>query len=349
MSTGEAELASSTADLPFEKRIENYLAHQFGAEGLLADGATKIVGGGSRETWSVHVQYETAGGIATERDLIIRIDPEVSLLPSNRHVEYAMYQAFAQVPRVPVPEVLFNEDSSSALGNSFFVMEKVSGDSEPALLLSPLYEQGRPQIAREMMEILGNIAKADYRQIGLLDTIAAPQPADIWAIQLDHWEKTLHDHQLGPNPVTEAAIRYLRRQPPPPPPRVTVVHGDYRIGNFLYGPDRIEAVVDWEMAHLGDPHEDLAWAFAQNWRTGANPHLVGGLLERDEAIELWEQTSGLRVDPEALRWWQVFTHVKGNAIWLTGAHTRAVNYSCTAWMFVDKQEMWMLEDMGVVS
>ena len=70
-------------------------------------------------------------------------------------------------------------------------------------------------------------------------------------------------NELEPQPIIRAAIRWLRANPPPPPERVSVVHGDYRVGNFLYTKEGIHGIVDWEMAHLGDPLEDLAWSFME--------------------------------------------------------------------------------------
>jgi aminoglycoside phosphotransferase (APT) family kinase protein len=343
----DAVKAGNAMTASFEERIADYLAPALGHAKVTVDSTNKFTSGGSRETWSVGVKCESHDGTVTTRDLVFRLDPEVSLLPSNRDTEYGVYEAFAQVPGVPVPAVVLNEDDPTPLGMSFFVMEKASGNSEPAILLSPGYDAGRPRIARQMMEILGAIAAVDYREVGLEGTFDISTAG--WAQQLEHWEKTIHDHQLEPYPVTEAAIRWLRRQPPPAPARVSVVHGDYRIGNFLYDTDSIQAVVDWEMAHLGDPLEDLAWAFARNWRGAANPDLMAGMLDRETAIGLWEQASGLRVDRDALRWWDVFTHVKGVAIWITGAHSRQVGYSAVHWKLTDAQERWMLEDMGVVS
>lgn len=337
------------AEGTFQSRVERYLASALGQPNLKLLDSTKFTAGGSRETWCVQVECETASGGADLRELVVRMDPDTSLLPSNRHTEYAVYEAFGKLPGVPVPRVLLNEDDTVPLGHSFFVMEKADGAAEPATLLSPAYDAGRPQIARDMMQILGRIAGLDFVEAGLGDVLGSPALEDVWGLQLDHWERTLRDHDLGPNPVTEAAIRQLRRQPPPPPLRPVVVHGDYRIGNFLYSADRIEAILDWEMAHVGDPHEDLGWAFARNWRSGANPHLMAGLLEREEAIELWEQASGLRVDHDALRWWELFTHVKAIAIWIAGAHTQALAYSTMNWVLSDQQEKWMLEDMGVLS
>lgn len=339
----------------FAERVGDYLATALGVTEVRVDQAAKIVGGASRETWSVHAEWDDGDGTFTGRDLVIRMDPEASLLDSNRRVEYSVYRAFWNVPGVPVPEALFIEDDPAPLGKPFFVMVKVDGAAWPADLLAPQYDVGRPAIAQQMMEILGKIATVDYAALGLHQVVPEPTRDDAWALQLEHWEKVLQDHDMGPNPITMAAIRHLRREPPPPAPRVSVVHGDYRIGNFLFSANRIEAILDWEMAHLGDPHEDLAWCFARNWRSGANPHLMSSLLEREQAIGYWEDASGLRVDADALRWWELFTHVKGNAIWITGGHqfftgrSHELIYALVGWLTVDKQEMWMLEDMGVVS
>ena len=107
------------------------------------------------------------------------------------------------------------------------------------------------------------------------------------------------------------------RELPPPGARLALVHGDYRTGNFLYAPDcTIRGVLDWEMAHIGDPLEDLAWSLDPLW-AWPERHLAGGLLPRETAIRHWESSSGMRVDRDAFRWWQVFASLKGLAIWIS--------------------------------
>jgi aminoglycoside phosphotransferase (APT) family kinase protein len=111
----------------------------------------------------------------------------------------------------------------------------------------------------------------------------------------------------------------LRRYPPPAAQKLSVVHGDYRSGNFLHdGEGRILAILDWEMAHIGDPLEDLGWAFDPLW-SHFDSTKVAGLLPRADAIAIWEKTSGLKVDPEALAWWALFNAFKGLVIWISAA------------------------------
>jgi aminoglycoside phosphotransferase (APT) family kinase protein len=94
-----------------------------------------------------------------------------------------------------------------------------------------------------------------------------------------------------------------------------LVHGDFRTGNFLF--DRkgeITALLDWEMAHVGDPMEDVGWAVGKLWGWPEHDR-PGHLILRPDAMAIWEQASGMRVDPEALRWWTVLGAVKGMGLW----------------------------------
>lgn len=104
----------------------------------------------------------------------------------------------------------------------------------------------------------------------LIDTLALPaglaRPVHPARHELDYWASVIEADALHPQPIAEAARRWLERHLPPPGPRLALVHGDYRTGNLLYdGEGRIRGVLDWEMAHLGDPLEDLAWSLDPLW------------------------------------------------------------------------------------
>jgi len=155
--------------------------------------------------------------------------------------------------------------------------------------------------------------------------------------------------------VIRAAIRWCRRNPPPPPTRVGVVHGDYRTGNFLYDEEgAIRGILDWEMAHLGDPLEDLAWSLNPVW-CWARDGRVGGLAPRPDAIRIWEKASGLRADPAALHWWEVFSSVKGQAIWVSSAKEFSDGknqdpiLALAAWLMGNSQDRAALHDLGHLS
>jgi aminoglycoside phosphotransferase (APT) family kinase protein len=276
----------------------------------------RIYGGASRETYRVTAVVETSDG-RQERRMILRRDPESSLIETERTTEFDAYAAF-QGTSVPVPRPLFCETDPRWLDRPFFLMEEVSGAvSDAKLLAESPYVEHRDRLGEQKWRILGEISAADPRALGLADKLPTIAPADCWRRELDYWEKVIDEDEREPQPIARAAIRHLRRSPPPPPPRISVVHGDYRTGNFLFDESgRVRAILDWEMCHLGDPLEDLAWALDPLW-SWPDRERPGKLVSRKRALEIWSRASGMSIDPRALAWWEIFASVKGLAIWIS--------------------------------
>ena len=199
------------------------------------------------------------------------------------------------------------------------------------------------------------IAKADPKALGLTPVMPAVAPAEAWSRELARWEQVIDEDELAPQPIVRAGIRWLRAHPPPAPERLSVVHADFRTGNFLYDAEGgIHAILDWEMSHLGDPLEDLAWSLNPVWRW-ARDDRCGGLAPRDEAIRIWEESSGLHADPEALRWWEVFSSVKGRAIWVSSAReftdgrNQDLILALSGWFLGNAQDRALLDALGRLS
>lgn len=297
-----------------EARIVRYLAHRMPEAGRVSVLAlSRIHGGASRETFRVRIDAER-GGI---RGLIFRRDPVSTLIETEREIEFAAYRSFMD-SAVPVPAALFLERDLDWLERPFFVMEEVEGCTAGSILAADPYGAHRRKIGEQFFSILGAIAKRDVASSDLARRMTVPDPGSAWRLELDKWEKVIDEDELEPQPIARAAIRWMRANPPPPAARVSIVHGDYRTGNFLFdGMGTIRAILDWEMAHLGDPLEDLAWALDPLWSSDrAHP---GGMLTREEAIAVWEKASGLKADAKALRWWSMFASFKGLAIWISSA------------------------------
>jgi aminoglycoside phosphotransferase (APT) family kinase protein len=333
-------------------RITAYAAHRMpGASDVVASGVDRIHGGASRETYRFVLRYRE-NGRPFERRLILRRDPPGSLIETERAAEFAAYRAFHGTS-VPVPEPVWLEGEPRWLDHPFFVMEELVGfEASPQAIGAPPYAQHHERLAREKWSILGAIAAADPEKLGLAGALPVRAPEDCWRHELDYWTKVIDDDELAPQPIIRAAIRKLRRSPPPPPKRLHVVHGDYRTGNFLYDKEGgVRGILDWEMAHLGDPLEDLAWSLNRVW-CWARDERVGGLTTKERAIAIWEQASGLRADPEALRWWELFSSVKGQAIWISGSkeYTDGANkdpvLAFSGWWLTNSQDRAALEAMG---
>ncbi len=312
----------------------------------------RIHGGASRETYRVALRTRASDGTEEELRWIVRRDPEGSLIETERRNEFEAYRAFFGTP-VPVPRPLWLEEDPKWLDRPFFVMEEVTGcTASPQELLAPPYLEQAEKIGEQAWRILGQIARTDAKAVGLTDRMEVVRPERCAERELGYWEGVIDEDEPGPQPIGRAAIRWLRRNPAPPARKVGVVHADYRVGNFLVDESgEIRAILDWEMAHLGDPLEDLAWSINRTW-CWARDDRVGGLIDRERAIRIWEESSGLSADPEALRWWEVFSGVKALAIWLSAGHeysegkNRDPILAFTAWWLPNAQNRGILETLG---
>ena len=295
--------------------------HLEGARDVAVTGMRRVHGGASRETYSVDIGFEGAHG-REARGLILRRDPPHSLIDTDRRVEFAALRSMQRV-EIPTPDALFLETHSEPLGAPFSVMERVDGGVPLHIFRIHEIEPHRAVIGEQFFTYLGRIARTPVAGSPLAATIEIPAPEDCWRRELDHWETEIRTRGRRPEPVAEAAIRWLRRNPPPPPQRLAIVHGDFRTGNFLHDEQgKIIAILDWEMAHIGDPLEDLAWATDSLW-CGGDEDRAAGFLPWPDAIALWEEASGCRFDGDAFEWWSTFAPVKGMGMWVASAQAFA--------------------------
>ncbi len=323
--------------------IERYLTAKWPhLDNLRITDVQQIPGGASRETYRIATTFRERG-VDTQSGFIFRRDPPSSLIDTNRALEYRTYEA-VHPTAVPVPEPLILEEDPGELERPFSIMAEIAG-CETAIthFAMPPYAELREHIGTQKWRILGTLAKMDPDALGVTQFMEAPSRADCARRELDYWAGVIAADALHPQPIAAAAIRWLKRELPPAPKKLCLVHGDYRSGNFLYDDTgTIRGVLDWEMAHIGDPLEDLAWSLDPLWGW-PEKHLAGGLLPRRRAIEIWRNASGLEVHAEAFRWWQVFASVKGLAIWISSTEdfangsTKEPILAMAGWVMTDRQ------------
>lgn len=299
------------------KKTAAYLAHRNpDASDVVVHDISRIHGGASRQTYRFRATW-TEGGVAKERALILRRDPEASLIETERDVEFNAYRALYPTG-LPVPEPVYLETEEKWLDRPFFIMEQIVGCEAASPFVADPYGPLAEKIGEQFWRYLGALAAHDPAGIGYAEEENYPAGETCWKTALDYWEGEIDGDTLCPQPIAKGAIRWLRRNPPPPPKKISLVHGDYRTGNFLHNDKgEIRAILDWEMCHLGDPLEDIAWAADPLW--AFNDTRPGSMIERDEALALWSKHSGMEIDPVALRWWEVFSVVKGLAIWISAS------------------------------
>ncbi len=299
-----------------------------------------IAGGASRDTWRCVAQNG-----ANRRHLIVRLDPVASLIDTDRRTEHRAMEVALRAG-LPAPQTLFLEEDLGWLGRPFSITTEVLGCKTSPESIPP---EQRDALGQQKWTLLGRLAALDLQALDLGE-VFKPTTAQTCALeQLDYWRKVIVDDALHPNPIAHAALRWLHRRLPPPAEKLCLVHGDYRTGNFLYSPDgEIKAILDWEMAHIGNPLEDLAWSLDPLW-CWQEPERAGRLLPHSQAVACWEQASGLRLDPEAFRWWRIFSAVKALAIWISSSEAfhnganKSPILAMAGWLFTDRQQRILVD------
>jgi aminoglycoside phosphotransferase (APT) family kinase protein len=258
---------------------------------------SRIPGGASRETW----RAESSRG-----RWVLRRDPKgsVSLVPMGD--EFALIRAAAE-SGAPVPEPIAFERDGGRFGSPGLLMAFVEGTSvAPRVLRKPEFEEARGRLTGQLAKALARIHAIDLVK---LDGALPEAPGDPTLTQIEEWERQL-DEIGEPLPAVELGLRWLRAHAPEPAePRL--VHGDFRLGNFIIDEDGLAAVIDWELAHLGDPAEDIGWLCIRSWRFGNDDLPVAGVGQLDDFIAAYEAAGGAPVDRERVRYWEAF----GNAKW----------------------------------
>jgi len=248
---------------------------------------------------------------------VLRRDPPGHVIESSRQGEFELLKA-ARAAGVPVPAVRWCESDPAVLGSAFFVMELVGGEAIARRLLRDA-EYSR---AREVLpeQLAGALARIHAMDVGPLDFLARPaastSPA---ASELARYRSVFDTIAPDPHPVLELAFRWLGARTPAAAMQ-TVVHGDFRMGNVLVDAGGLTAVLDWELAHVGDSMEDLGWLCVRAWRFGAAAP-VGGLCERERLLDAYARASGRAVDPAVVHWWEVFGNLKWAIVCIMQAHT----------------------------
>ena len=300
-------MSASLADFELPRvreRLQRYFAAQ-GFEGVEIEGLRRFTVGFSWITFGFTGSWRERG-VRVERRLILRIGPPMGIFaPYKASPEFRTLRALAG-SGVPVPGVYGFSDDNEAFGAPFFICDFVTGDAPipwthdggPAFS-----EPVRRELAVQFVSALAALHRFAWQgsEVEGIDGARDVQRAAIE--QVDYWETNFARWSRAREPMLEWAAIWLRDHAPVAP-RISVVHGDFRIGNFLVDAGRITAILDWELVRLGDPLEDIGWICMQAWR-GRSPYMCH-LFERDELLEGYAALTGFAVDPRAARYWEAF-------------------------------------------
>jgi aminoglycoside phosphotransferase (APT) family kinase protein len=262
----------------------------------------RLSGGASRVTSAFELDADGA-----TRPLILQMDRAQGAPKGRVPMEAALLRA-AAAAGVPVPAVVALGDGSE-LGAAWLVVERLDGETIPRKVLRDAeWAAARAALTAQAGRALAAIHTIDPASVDGLppaDPLGDPLPV------LD---------ALGEvRPALELGVRWLAAHRPASGPRVTV-HGDYRMGNFLIGPDGLRGVLDWELAHTGDAAEDIGWLCAPAWRFGGSGD-VGGFGALPDLLAAYAGAGGDAMTPERVHWWQVYATVKWATICALQAST----------------------------
>jgi aminoglycoside phosphotransferase (APT) family kinase protein len=222
---------------------------------------------------------------------------------------------------VPTPAIrcVFTPDDQLGEG---FLMERIAGATIPSKILR---DAELADTRAKLPAQLGTIAAGIHR----IDPATTPELPLLDGSRQLGLLRSQYESQSTSRPVFELAFRWLHEHLPSPVTPV-LVHGDYRHGNLIIGPQGVRAVLDWELAHLGDPVEDLAWLCIPPWRFGEIDKPVGGFGSREDLFAAYERASGTHIDPARFHWWDVLGSLRwgimcaGMPAWFRSGRDRSI-------------------------
>jgi len=258
-----------------------------------------VTAGASQEIWTLSVRR----GARQER-LVLRRAREWNAgsqaMSAGMAAEAALLR-LAAAHRVPVPQVVSELREAAGLGRGYLMAHVAGETAGRRTVRDPALVAAHPRLLADSAQLM---ARLHAVPLAVLPPLRQGQGAE----ELRHWARAHRDNGIA-RPVFELAMRWLaERLPEPVPP--ALVHGDLRNGNLVVGPDGVRAVLDWELAHVGDPMEDLGWFCVNAWRFGAVQRPAGGWGTREALFSAYEAAAGVRVDPERVRFWEVLGNLK---------------------------------------
>jgi aminoglycoside phosphotransferase (APT) family kinase protein len=273
--------------------LETLARRRLGGEGIA--GLARMSAGATQEIWrfcSVKAGVETS--------LILRRAPggdRVSESAIGLETEAALIGA-AEAAGVPVPHVPWVLEPEDGLGRGF-IMNFVEGETLGGRIArGEAFAHTRTFLARQCGEILA--------RIHTIDPALFPNLKRVTPLEFVTQYREAYLASDWPRPVFDLAFRWLLDRCPPPPQKPRLVHGDFRNGNLMIGPEGVRAVLDWELAHVADPMEDLGWICANSWRFGVEHKPVGGFGLREDLWAGYEAAGGEKVDKDRALFWEVF-------------------------------------------
>ena len=278
---------------------------EVGIEGKVSN-LEPLTGGASKEIW----KFEVSNAKQSTK-MILRRGSGIEGPLAIKTADEARIQKEVIKVGAPVPIILAVSKNDEELGDSY-IMYFVEGESiARKILRDKEYKKALPILAYQCGEAIAKIHNVDINNFSFLPK----KPAED---QLEDLYSTYQSFEQ-PSPVFEYAYLWLKEQDFGNF-QESLVHGDFRLGNIIVNAEGLQSIIDWELAHIGNPLQDLGWVCGNSWRFGKNDKVVGGFGELEDLLEGYNSVSKLKVDKEMVRCWQVFGTFRWGVICLIQAY-----------------------------
>lgn len=317
-----------------EARLRDFLARRlpgsFQVENILP-----LAGGSSKEQYSFHLRWTEEDRRERHEHLALRMRPRASIVETHPLREFQAIKAAEAV--MPVPPLYWVDPEGDEFGQPALIYGFCQGVARPPSkgAYNPRQAFGahyRELLAPQFVDYFARLATLEWSKADM--SAFEPYQAgsnDAVIAAINTWERVWEEDSIEPMPIMTLAADWLRANAPPID-HVSLLHQDFRGGNFLFDPEtgKITAILDWELAALGDRHADLAFFLSPlTEQRGENGEiLAGGLMEREEFLATYERLTGLPVDPARLRYYMVFAFWRG-AVHSVGTGARIVRSQLT--------------------
>ena len=276
----------------------------------------RMSGGASKEQFV----FDQAAGTDRPPDrYVLRMDPLESIAETSRQREWEVLRAVEGT--IPVPHAKWVDADGSMLGQPGLITSFVNGVPKPSDAPSNVTGLGtnlgprfRGKLAEPFVDYLIKIHRFDWAHAELPSFgVPSADPYQPARWQVNWWSRQWRDDVIESDPMM-AAVEHWMRANLPACETLALVHGDYRTGNYLIdeNAERITAILDWELAHIGDPIEDLGWVTMRplGHESEDGRFLVCGLFTREEFLALYERKTGTTVDRKKLHFYEVLALYK---------------------------------------
>lgn len=286
-----------------DQRMQQVLADRLAGAGPAVgiSGWQRAFGGNARQAYA----FEAAWPDGRTTPCILLSQVAGKHVESDTAAEYAVLAAL-NGSGVRAPAALLLDAAGEITGAPAIVLERMPGEADVVAFLKADEARGRA-ISEDLARATADLHRFDPVAAGLASGVV-----DAVDRQITYWQDYFRRHRLEPHPVLDWLFGWLRDHAPQPG-RLSLVHGDLRPGNFLYAGDRLTALLDWEMAHVGDAAEDIAWIYRALW----SPERF---LPLDDFLTIHARAAGFGISRRSVVFYRVFSEAKFAAISLAAAH-----------------------------